>query len=256
MAERFLVHCHIPKTGGSALNRRLILPGFGEGAVQRLYRYVFECAAVLPVRHRGRAMRSFAAAGHVPFGYFAPVYPGALHVSVFREPVERFVSFLNYVFANHEHSARRRLPGPVVDGAADDPDRFALAILDEPRLAVVHGNVQTRLASGLPRRGEAPVEAGDLARALSNLDRPDYLWGAQEDLDGFIARLAGVLEAGGRRVTTAADVPDRLAKRLGRRFAATDLAPATLCRITDANRLDMDLYDRVLRDLPPGRLAA
>ena len=85
MSEPFLVHAHIPKTGGSALNRRLVFPGFGEDRVCQLYRFVFERAQRLPTRHVSRAMRSSAAAGHVPFGYFERLYPGALYVSVFRE---------------------------------------------------------------------------------------------------------------------------------------------------------------------------
>ncbi len=251
MTETFLVHCHIPKTGGSALNHQLLSPSFGRNGFHRLYRYVFECAAVLPRRHRARSMRSQGASGHIPYGYYRPVYPDAFYFSIFREPVARFVSFLNYVCANPGHAVRRRLDADLIASAASHPDRFACAILQEPRLSVVHSNVQSRLAAGLPRLGERAVDEDDLDHAFRNLLQPDYIWGTQEAFDTFQSQVENWLYARRLRVRILTDIPDAKAKRLAHRFAAGDLAPATLARIRDANQLDMALYEQVLRGLPP-----
>ncbi|MEM1131019.1 MAG: hypothetical protein AAGH83_10920, partial [Pseudomonadota bacterium] len=85
----FVVHCHVPKTGGSALNQRLFFPRFGAAQVYQMYRFIFERSSRLPLRHRARAMRSRAAIGHIPFGYFDLLYPDALYVSLFRAPEAR-----------------------------------------------------------------------------------------------------------------------------------------------------------------------
>lgn len=257
MADPFLVHCHIPKTGGSALNRQLLVPSFGEDRIHWLYRYVFECAAGLPLRHRARSMRALGATGHVPYGYYRNVYPDALYISVFREPLTRFVSFLNFICANPGHAVRRRIAPEIIAAAAADPDRLANAILTEPRLKVVHSDVQTRLAAGLPRLGEVQVGEDDLDHAFHNLLRPDYLWGAQENLTTFADQIENWLHAGRHRVRRVEDVPDTLVKRLERHFVLDDLSPTTQARISAANTLDRQLYDQVQRGVPPGlRFAA
>ncbi len=244
MSEPFIVHSHIPKTGGSALNRRLLFPLYGEDRAYQMYRYVFETASRLPRRHVARAMRSYVAVGHVPFGYFDEVYPQAIYVSVFREPVARFVSFLNFVLANAEHAVRQRIDEPVIDNAADDPDRFIAAVLAEPRLAIVHQNAQTRLAGGSPRLGQCPVTGDHLDAALRNVARECYVTGIQEDMVGLIARFR-------ERFPTArfqdAGSP-HLEKRMTRALAVQHLGARTLDRLRAANDLDLYLYDAVHKD--------
>lgn len=246
MSEPFIVHSHIPKTGGSALNQRVLFPIYGQDRAYLLYRYVFETASRLPRRHVARAMRSEVAVGHVPFGYFDEIYPEAVYISVFREPVSRFVSFLNFVLANPNHAVRERLGAEVMDRVADDPDRFIEAILDEPRLAVVHQNVQVRLASGAPRLGACKVSTDHLEAALRNIRRDRYISGVQEDMDALILALRERFPD----VRAGKAASANLEKRLEKKLSVHSFAPRTLDRIRSANGFDMRLYEAVLERSP------
>lgn len=241
MSERFIVHSHIPKTGGSALNRRVLFAMHGEQRVYPLYRYVFETASRLPRRQVARAMRSEVAVGHVPFGYFDEIYPEAIYISVFREPVSRFVSFLNFVLANPNHAVRERLEPEVVTHAADDPDRFISAVLNEPRLAIVHQNVQVRLASGAPRLGECQVTQAHLDAALRNVMRERYISGVQEDMPALIHRL----QVRFPKLRPAKAATAALEKRLEKTLTPEHLGSQTLDRLRAANDLDLRLHDAV-----------
>lgn len=247
MSEPFVVHSHIPKTGGSALNQRVLFPMHGEDRVYPLYRYVFETASRLPRRHVARAMRSEVAVGHVPFGYFDEIYPDAVHISVFREPVSRFVSFLNFVLANPNHAVRDRLEPGVLDHVVEDPDRFIMAVLSEPRLEVVHPNVQVRLASGAPRLGQCKITKDHLSAALRNIARDRYISGVQEDMQTLIQRLQSQFPTLRPRKAGAA----KLEKRLEKTLNVKDLSATTLDRLRAANDLDIRLYDVVAEALAP-----
>lgn len=244
MLEPFLVHAHIPKTGGSALNQRFLFPHFGPDRVQMLYRYVFEAAHRLPQRHTSPAMRCFAATGHVPFGFHSRVYPSATYLSVFREPVARSLSFLNFVLATPDHKVHERVgPGPART-MEEDPDRFVMAVLQEPRLAVVQSNVQTRLASGCARLGEMPVDALHLDVAEANISRADYITGDQARLGRLISELRERYPV--PRVQGPTPQPDpRVEKRMPRVLQVEALAPATRAALEQANRFDLRLYERI-----------
>jgi hypothetical protein len=244
MPAPFLCHCHIPKTGGSALNRRYLYPRFSEDRVYQLYRYVFECAGALPQRHVSRAMRTYAGTGHVPYGFFRRVHPKAVYVSVFRAPEARFVSFLNFVLASDKHMVRKRVGADVLRRAETDPDSFVTAVLDDPLLEVVHSNVQTRLAAGRSRLGEAPVTGDDLEAARFNLAQPDYLAGDQDNLAAFIALMAERFGPVAQKVRSS----PQLEKRLTRHISLEMLGPKALKRVRAANELDLRLYEIVAGD--------
>jgi len=248
LPEPFVLHCHIPKTGGSALNQRLLFPRYGKDRVLQMYRFVFERSSRLPLRHRTRAMRVFAAAGHVPFGYADRLYPQTLYISVFRDPVDRFLSFLNFVLATPDHAVRAHLPAELLN--ADAADDLVLAVLADPKLARVHGDTQTRLAAGMARLGDVPAGADHLAVALLNLDNPRYLVGAQHDLDGFLKRTAHRLPSAGKTGRLREKVAPRLAKRGPGLIRAGALGTRAHAAIEDANRLDMALWERVLARVP------
>lgn len=241
MTEPFIVHAHIPKTGGSALNRRMLFPSFGEDNVYLLYRYVFERASRLPRRHVARAMRSFIATGHVPFGYFDDIYPEAVYVSVFREPCARFLSFLNFVLAAEKHGVHHRVGEAVMARAKEDPEAFVTAVLDHPRLSIVHGNVQTRLAGGAPRLGDLPVTQGHLRAALRNVGRERYVTGTQENLPELFERLRETFP----HLRRPRPAPAVLEKRLPKAMSIEYLSPKTVDRIRAANDLDLRLYAAV-----------
>ncbi|MEM7190256.1 MAG: sulfotransferase family 2 domain-containing protein [Pseudomonadota bacterium] len=246
MRDPFLVHCHIPKTGGSALNRRFLFARFGEKNVHQMYRYVFERFSSLPMRHRARSMRSFAASGHVPFGYFDQIYPEAVYISVIREPVARFVSFLNFVASEPGHAVYQRLCQQGVDPLRADPECCVAAALSDPHLKAIHCNATTRLAGGQARLGRTLIDWRIYEAALANLAKARYLVGLQSELPEFMARLAISFGAPAGPVS----VPAKLEKRLGRRISISDLAPATVNRIAQANDLDRRLYDHVRSMMP------
>ncbi|MEM1297964.1 MAG: hypothetical protein AAGH68_01700 [Pseudomonadota bacterium] len=244
MTEPFLVHAHIPKTGGSALNQRFLFPRFGQDRVQMLYRYVFEAAHRLPKRHTSPAMRCFAATGHVPYGFFSRVYPSATYLSVFREPLARSLSFLNFVLATPDHKVHERIGADPARNAADDPDGFVMAVLQEPRLATVQSNVQTRLASGCARLGEMPVDALHLDVAEANMARSDYLIGDQAQLARLIGELRSRYPIPHQQAPTPQPDP-RTEKRLPKTLRVDALAPATVAALEQANRFDLALYEQI-----------
>lgn len=246
--DPFVVHCHMPKTGGSALNQRLLFPRFDPARVQQWYRFVFERASRLPLRHRTGALRAYAATGHVPFGYLDALYPDAIYVSVFRDPVSRFLSFLSYVLATPDHGLRARLPAKVLTHADQDPDAFVAAVLANPKAAVVHGNVQTRLAAGAARLGRRPVEAEHLTAARAHLRDPRYIVGLQSELDGFLDHLDRALPGPPLARLVSGSAQDE--KRGLRRISSGDLAPKTIAAIEDANALDCALLDAAARRSP------
>lgn len=246
LPEPFVVHCHVPKTGGSALNQRLLFPRYGTKRVLQLYRHVFERSSRLPLRHRSRAMRVYGVAGHVPFGYVDALFPQALYISVFRDPIDRFLSFVNFVLATEDHAVRRRLRPDTVARAKDAPDDLIAAILGDRRLVVTQANTQTRLAAGSARLSSSPVTAEHLALARHHIAHPRYLVGVQHDLDGFLRRTATRLPSAGKIGRLRKSVPERLAKRGFALIDQTMLQPATLAAVRDANRYDMALWEAVL----------
>lgn len=252
--EPFVVHCHMPKTGGSALNQRLFFPRYGTDRVHQLYRHIFERSSRLPLRHRARAMRSVAATGHVPFGYLDGLYPHAVYVSLFRDPVARFLSFVNFMLATPDHKTRTRLDPKLLDRAADDPDALLRGVLGDDHLGVVHANTQTRLASGTARLGQRPVGGQHLAAALQNIADPRYLTGLQHEFEVFIASLDQTLPGDGLAQPSA--IEEKLAKRGHAKITAADLAPKTLGLIRAANDLDLCLIEAVAEQPIKRRAAA
>ncbi|MEM9140568.1 MAG: hypothetical protein AAGB15_12140, partial [Pseudomonadota bacterium] len=216
-------------------------PRFGTAQVYQMYRFIFERSSRLPLRHRARAMRSRAAIGHIPFGYFDLLYPDALYVSLFRAPEARFLSFVNFMLATPDHKSRQRLDPGVLDRAAEDPDAVVRAVLEDEHLALIHANTQTRLAAGAARLGPHPVTGAHLQIALMNLGDPRYLVGLQEDFDAFVLRLDGLLPGDG----VAPAVPPRLAKKGHARIGLAHLSPKSRARIRSANALDLALIDAI-----------
>ncbi|MFK7943301.1 MAG: hypothetical protein AB8B85_10370 [Paracoccaceae bacterium] len=246
MQSSFLVHSHIPKTGGSALNQRFLFPRLGEDRVQMLYRYVFEAAHRLPMRHITPSMRCYGATGHVPYGYFERVYPAAIYVSVFREPVDRMLSFLNFALATPGHKLHERIGLAMAGRAAEDPDAFAMAVLQEPRLAVVHSNVQTRLACGCARLADTRIDALHLEIAESNLKQNNYLFGDQTDLSSFVEDMKARFPLHGRS-DSICEVDAKTEKRLPKLLTSDMLRPRTLAALENANHFDLGLYDRITK---------
>ncbi|MEO1612403.1 MAG: hypothetical protein AAFU55_08640, partial [Pseudomonadota bacterium] len=84
----------MPKTAGSALNRRVFLPRFDAARTWLAYGVAVERRRALD-QAEAPARPAFIA-GHVPYGFADPLGRETVHVSVLRDPVDRVVSFLNY----------------------------------------------------------------------------------------------------------------------------------------------------------------
>lgn len=250
-SEPFLVHCHMPKTGGSALNQRFLFQRYGHQNVHLMYRFIFERSSRLPIRHRTRAMRSFAASGHIPFGFLDSLYPDAIYVSVFRDPVERFLSFINFMMMTEDHAARGRLMAGTDNSGEPDPEDLVQAALGDEKIVRIHGNAQCRLASGNARLSAAPACGLHLAAAQQNIANPRYVIGLQSHLPAFLARLWRMTGSSAEL----AGVPEpkqELEKRLPRRLQAANLSPRTLDRVRSINDLDLHLVDGVRTAIATG----
>ena len=246
-SEPFVVHCHIPRTGGMAVNQRLLVPRYGADRVQQLYNGPFARFARLPLRHRAPAMRAYAAAGHVPFGYVDALYPAAVYVSVFRDPVSRFLADLNHALCAPRNMLRARLGPDRVQLASADPDRFVAAVLCDPGLGVLCTNLQTRLAAGTARIGRYAIDAAHLTAAKTHLANPRYLIGLMSGMDQFLDRLDAALPGFGPGPIPAD--PARAQNQPSPVLTSAGLTARTLAAIEDANALDMVVYETAARCL-------
>ena len=241
MSEPFIVHSHIPKTGGAVLNTGLLFPMHGKARVYQMYREAFETTPSLPRQHTARAMRSYIAVGHVPFGYLDKIYPEAIYLSIFREPVARFLSFLNSVLNDPEHAIRECLCRSVFQNAADDPEPLIMAVLGEPRLVILHGNTQVRLAGGSPLRDRCPTTSDHLDAALRHIAQSRYVTGIQENLSAMFARLQLRFD----HTRAIATDPARPRERHARAIRVDAIRPKILDRLRAASDLDIRLYDQL-----------
>lgn len=241
MSEPFIVHCHIPKTGGSALNRGFLTAMHGEARVYQMYGDVFEAASRLPRHQVARGMRSYVAVGHVPFGYFDEIYPEAIYLSIFREPVARFLSFLNSVLNNPEHTVRGSLCRSVLKNGADDPEPLIMAVLGEPRLADMYRNVQVRLAGGSPLLGGRSTTSDHLDAALRNIAQARYITSTLEDLPTMFAHLRHRFD----HVRATDPAQNVVPKPSARTISVDAIRPKILDRVRATNDLDIRLYNQL-----------
>ncbi|MEL7464392.1 MAG: hypothetical protein AAFN79_10020 [Pseudomonadota bacterium] len=237
-----LVHCHMPKTAGSALNRRVFLPRFDQSRVWLAYGVKIERRRTLEVEE-GPARPAFIA-GHIPFGFADPLEREVVHVSILRDPVDRVVSFLNYVAVADRHGARRKFEEDMQALALKDPSRFAEMILSQDHVRIRQSNTMVRLASGMPRLGKRKPGYWRLGVAMKRLHQPDYLVGLQDRFDEFAAFLADYCDERGigrRARATATD--DDADKRFDKVIRLGDLSAKTLEMIRGMNSLDMRFFE-------------
>lgn len=242
-----LFHVHMPKTAGSALNRTVLLPRFAKQDVWLAYGVTLERRKTLDRREAPEGV-SFLS-GHLPHGWAAPLGRPVVHVSVLRDPVERVVSFLNFVAVADRHGARRKLIDNMQEVAKDDPSLFCEMILEQPHVRLRQSNAMTRLASGMPRLSKRTPGRWRLAKALRNIGSPDYIIGVQEAFGEFAERLTFECEArglGAVDASSAFDQGEEAEKRLGRVIQRQDLKQGTLDLIRRLNDHDLRLYDAVV----------
>lgn len=252
-----LLHVHMPKTAGSALNLGVLAPRFKPARVWLSYGVKVE-------RRRKHLAEEDPVdvdfiAGHLPYGFAAPLGRPVLHVSVLRDPVDRIVSFLNYVAVAERHGARRKFKTDMKAMARNDPSRFAKMILGQDHVRLRQSNTMVRLASGMARLSKRTPGLWRLGVALRRTASPDYLIGAQEAFDAFAAHLSARLDHDGIGSVPppgAGDNSDEGAKRLENVVRKVDLTPAVIADIETLNALDRRFYDRVAEGWIAGRMAA
>ncbi|MFT6775265.1 MAG: hypothetical protein ACJA1L_002984 [Paracoccaceae bacterium] len=160
MSERLVVHAHVPGSGAGGLDRQLFRRSFGRREAMLAYGAAHFCAARLrpndaaASRLEDRAVR--LALGHVPYGYFDGLRRWRRDISVFVDPVRRYLRFA---------SALARLPGGVaaaltgsasIAAAGRDPEALICALLATPQMQAWQSDAMTRIAAGLPAFGPAP----------------------------------------------------------------------------------------------------
>ncbi|MEM7269731.1 MAG: hypothetical protein AAF401_10805 [Pseudomonadota bacterium] len=253
-----LVHAHIPKTAGSALNRGVLLPRFKAENAALIYGVAFERSRRLPGDAQIPSEPAFLS-GHVPYGYAEALRRDVIYVSVLRDPVDRLISFLNYVALADRHGARRQFEEDMKAVARRDPVRFVEQMLQSDLVRLRQSNIMVRLASGMPRLSKKTPGRWRLAQARRNVARGDYLVGAQENFYEFerLLRLT-VDESGIGDPAGAAMVPrsEQLEKRLEKVIRREDMPSGVIDRIRAENVLDQRLYDFVAERVAKGMLAA
>lgn len=237
MQEPFVVHCWIPGTG-NALDRRVLVPAYGAGNIQFLTGTQIEQATRLPTAEVSRAMRSMAASGTVPFGFFERIYPEAIYLSVLRDPVARFLECLQV----QETGYTEQDPAALVEAA----------LADAPFMRI-EANLQTRIVSGRAIREPDPVQQAHFEAARICLTRRNYLVGHHAQLDRYLMRLDGLLPS--MRPSWPRESP-ALRPSQAPRFATADLPPRLVQRIRQANYWDLRLHEMVELDRAGARAAA
>lgn len=238
-----LIHCHMPKTAGSALNRNVLWPRFAPRSMRMAYGVAYERVKRFP-DCIGEA--DFLSA-HAPYGYGAGSGRDVLYVSVIRDPVDRVFSFLNFVAIADRHGARRQFSEDMKQTARDDPERFVMAMLGSDLVQLRQNNLMVRLASGMPRLGRHRPGQYKLQLALAHARRDNYVIGVQERFDHFAERLTTVLDS--RRIGRAGDgapvVGDRVEKRFEKLISRAVVGERVIMAIRQANALDQRFYDAV-----------
>src|SRR5688500_14297279 len=167
-ADPTVIFVHIPKAGGTTLNR-ILQRQFPPQSVYRLgvRGPAMERLAAMPPADRAR-LRLFT--GHVGYGLHALLPQAATYVTMLRDPVARVVSGYRYVQRTPEHAHHQA----VVAGRMSLTDFVQSGISK-----ILVDNGQTRILSGEPEAGHAiPFGACTpelLARAQANLDK-HFAW--------------------------------------------------------------------------------
>lgn len=241
-----LVHCHMPKTAGSALNRSALLPRYDPFEFRLIYGVDFERTPLLTAETMSSDVRFLS--GHIPFGCAAQAGRPVLYVSVLRDPVERMFSFLNFVAVAKRHGARKGFDRDMQALARTDPVQFVRLILTRRRVMHRQSNIMTRLAAGLARLGDIRPDNDALDRALSNARSGNYILGMQDDFDVFASDLGDVLNErglGNSGMNEDLVTSRKLEKRFDRVIRQEDMPESIIRTIRKANDLDLRLCDFV-----------
>ncbi|HZP19005.1 MAG TPA: hypothetical protein VFB16_02250 [Bauldia sp.] len=243
-----IVHSHIPKTGGSALNNRLFYRWFPLSQQLGLYRLPFTAMARFAPEGDGKLSGKRFVSGHIPVGYFDNI-TSAIYVSLYRDPVERILSFASFAVASKDHGALKLFDTNLKPLAKSDPDRFLRVLLGNNVIAVRQFNLMTRLSAGRPFLTGDATSDDDLTVALTTLGRPDFRIGLQEAFDKFVLQLRFEFNWNGPEPNPSTlDVPlDVVEKRLDFRIRQSDLRSSTVDWLRAEQTIDLRFYELVAR---------
>ncbi|MEM0908384.1 MAG: DUF6473 family protein [Pseudomonadota bacterium] len=249
---RTLVHCHIPQSGGRFLNSTVFLPNFTRMNVfMTLARGTTPNEAAL-TQYMENHKRGCLMTGHIPYGMLDGIEWDATYFSVLRDPVERFVAFLNQAIIEKNHGVWNLLGQGVRDQARSDPDRLVARLGQEPNVIRFQCNVMTRLAAGVRREAPDPIDESTLSIAMRNIEKPNYIVGDYASLDQFASKIAEdfqLLRCDETYLAAAVDDETRYiisTPRPSRRPPAINyasLSPTSQATIRDLHSIDLKFYE-------------
>lgn len=247
MSDRLVVHAHVPKSGSGLLNRNVFFRSFTRGETMLAYGEDHGRLARVPGADRravaARLGRASLAIGHVPYGYFDGFGRWTVYISVFDDPVRRFLNFAGAVMTERAATAASLFGGAARPA---DPERTVDGLLDLDDVQTRQTDMMTRIAAGLPAFGAARPRREHLNVARANVVRSNYIVATRAQMpafEGYLAQVLGVStegRGGGGWATPAARKDGAVTIR------RADLSARTLKRIEAANDLDMRLYDAVM----------
>jgi hypothetical protein len=224
--SRTLIYLHLPKCGGTTLNRLIEW----EYPIHRIFSVdpsffrwsYYSLLGWSP--HRLAGMRVIK--GHMPFGIHQRITRPSTYITVLREPVERVIS--EYYFARHHrlHPQHKRMQG---------------LSLEEYASTTPHHNLQCKLLAGLPSPRDflaGPCAEHTLEVAKANLAQHFTLAGLTERFDETLALLKVLF---GWKLDHYASFNVTPVRPLG-----DSISPTTRLLIADRNRFDVALYRHVV----------
>jgi hypothetical protein len=253
MFDRLVVHAHVPKSGSGLLNRNVFLRSFTRGETMLVYGHdhgqLARLAGINCAQVAARISRTRLAIGHVPYGYFDGFGRWTIYVSVFDDPVRRFLGFVGSVIANRNATAEALFGPEAAAASAPDLDHMIDELLALEDVQLRQTDMMTRIAAGLPVFQAEKPQAGHLDAACANIGRSNYLVATRDQIPTFESYLIEVLgvPVGGRGTGGWDNVMPVCSKPRSAEILRADIGGRTLRRIEAANALDMRLYDAVIR---------
>jgi hypothetical protein len=223
-----LLISHVPKTAGSSL--RALVTKFNPDTV-----FVYEGRELALGNPNIEFIRSFRAVaaprvvmGHFSYGVHRLIGTTPSYATVLREPVERVVSFYRF---------QKSLPHSPF--AAHFKAGISLSDFVRSEITETTNNHMCRMIAGIPP--EAGLLINDqwlLDLALHNLRRHYVLVGMVEKLDLFVSEIARWLGWG----------PFEIPRENQTQGDVIELTPEDRAAVTEANRLDIALFEHAMRN--------
>lgn len=253
-----IVHAHVPKTAGSAFNRNIIYNNFDSAEMFHAYEERLMKRRCYHPKLYDEVKSKKVAVGHIPYEFFSALEQDIVYVSLFREPIDRMVSFLNFVTVEQGHGVWSKIPEQQRDGAREDPNELVAALYSNPELRHSLTDLQVRYACGLGKFGlpGAPVDPFHTDLALYCTSRPNYRFGLQENFEAFCRSFCSEMGLefsatpnltldGVNKADDTPEVRDKLLKRFEHRVTRGCLNTLSLSVLTEMNRQDFAFFEKL-----------